>query len=101
MAENKKIKKDKENLNSSINSYIKVVIRPNNEFKQFKTIDVDSVLDIKRVHGRREDNTWSVQAWIVSKKDFTIQANKLTPKNERATEFLSRITHKPLDIVEL
>lgn len=75
--------------------YYRVIVRPKSEFTSFRNHDVGKKGHIQRLTGRRKSGSWATQAWLISKKDATVENGKLVGKTQDAKKLLSRLRTTP------
>lgn len=76
--------------------YYRIVVRPEDAFTTFRTHDVGDPGGIQRVSGRRGSGAWDTQAWLISKEDAHVEADKLVPDSDSAKDLLNRLGSKPV-----
>src|SRR3989338_8201282 len=56
--------------------FFRIEVRPKSEFKTFRVQDVGKKGGLERLAGKRGSGSWDTVAWLVSKKDARMTADK-------------------------
>ena len=75
--------------------YLRIIVRPKEEFVTFRVHDVGKTGHIQRLAGRRRSGLWDTQAWLISKEDAHIEGGKLVPDSEDAKKVLGQLGSTP------
>ena len=78
--------------------FYRIVVRPKEEFKTFRTQDVGEPGGLERVGGKRESGSWDTQAWLVSKQDAHVEGDKLVPDSKDARDLFARLGSEPVHV---
>ncbi len=66
--------------------YYRIVLRPKEQFASFKTQDIGRRGHTLRLAGRRQSGSWDTEAFLVSKQDAHIEADRLVPNDPKTRE---------------
>jgi hypothetical protein len=72
-----------------------VEVRPQREFRTFRTQDVGKKGGIERVAGKRANGSWDTQKWLISKDLAHLARGRLVPDTADARKVLSRLGVAP------
>lgn len=75
--------------------YYRIIVRPKEEFTNFRYHDVGKPGHIQRLAGQRQNGSWDTQAWLISKQDAHIEKDKLVPDSQDAKQVLAEIGSEP------
>jgi len=75
--------------------YLRIIIRPREEFATFRIHDVGSTGHIQRLAGKRSSGSWDTQAWLISKEDAHVENGKLVADSQDAKEVLEKLGSEP------
>lgn len=77
--------------------FYRIEVRPDGEFKTFRTHDVGESGHVERLAGKRADGTWDTVTWLVNKSDAHISSNdELVIDDPKARTVLKQIRGKIL-----
>ncbi len=71
--------------------YFRIVVRPKEEFVDFRYHDVGRPGHLQRLSGRRASGSWADQAWLISKGDAHIENGRLVGDSPAARKLLKVI----------
>lgn len=75
--------------------YYRVVVRPKAKFSSFRVQDVGGIGGVERLAGKRKNNTWDTQAWLVPKNQAHVSSGILVGNNAKVKNILSKLGSKP------
>jgi hypothetical protein len=71
--------------------FFRIELRPNSEFKTYRTQDVGDKGHLERIAGKRESGDWETSTWLVSKEDAHVVGKRLVMDSEDAKGLLKQI----------
>ena len=80
-----------------------IVVKPDEEFEDFRKHDVGDRKGIERVAGQRANGSWDTQAWLISKRFAHVENSRLVGDAAEARSIIAEagpVTHKDGDIFE-
>ena len=72
-----------------------IEVKPQQEFKTFRTQDVGGKGGIERVGGQRENGSWDTVKWLVSKEMAHVENDKLIADDKDAKELFEKLNSVP------
>lgn len=79
-------------------SFFHIEVRPQSEFKSFRTQDVGGKGGIERVAGKRESGSWDTQKWLIGKRHAHIENDRLVPDTDDARQVIEQFASEPRHI---
>lgn len=76
-------------------NFYRIVVRPKQQFTEFRYHDVGGRGHLERLAGRRPNGRWATQAWLISKEDAHIRGDALIADSNDAKKLLDRFGSKP------
>ena len=74
--------------------YYRVIVRPNAEFSSFRVQDVGGIGGVERLAGRRKNNTWDTQAWLIPKNQAHVSSGVLIGNTAKVKGILGKLGSK-------
>ena len=76
--------------------YYRVIVRPKEQFKSFRTQDVGDPGGLQRVAGHRSSGSWATQAWLIGKDMAHVKDGKLIADDPDAKDLLKHLGSEPV-----
>ncbi|HSW37709.1 MAG TPA: hypothetical protein VLG37_05085 [Candidatus Saccharimonadales bacterium] len=76
--------------------YYRIIVRPKEEFVTFRYHDVGKTGGLERLSGKRGSDSWSTQAWLISKDMAHVAGGKLIADHQDAKDLLSKLGSEPV-----
>lgn len=76
--------------------YLRIVLRPKEQFITFRNQDVGEPGGLQRLAGKRSSGSWSTQAWLISKDHAHIEDDELVADSQDAKDLLKNLGTKPV-----
>ncbi|MEK6847845.1 MAG: hypothetical protein AABX50_01835 [Nanoarchaeota archaeon] len=74
--------------------YYRVIVRPKTEFSSFRVQDVGGIGGVERLAGKRKNNTWDTQAWLIPKNQAHVSSGVLIGNTAKVKNVLSKLGSK-------
>ena len=74
--------------------YYRVIVRPKTEFSSFRVQDVGGIGGVERLAGKRKNNTWDTQAWLIPKNQAHVSSGVLIGNTANVKNVLSKLGSK-------
>ncbi|MDQ3634595.1 MAG: hypothetical protein M3405_08820 [Acidobacteriota bacterium] len=91
---NRQVKQDR----SNDSNFYHIEIRSPAEFKRFRLVGINEKIGIEKVNGQREDCSWEIVKWLVSKDAAHIEDGKLIADHKKVQEIFDKINSVPIHI---
>lgn len=75
-----------------------IEVRPQQEFKRFRTQDVGTIGGIERVAGQREDHSWNTVKWLINKELAHIENGRLIADYKDVQKLFDKLDSVPKHI---
>lgn len=76
--------------------YFRIVVRPKEQFTNFRTQDVGKPGGLQRLAGRRSSGSWATQAWLVNKGSAHVEGKHLIADNKDVEDLIQRLGSQPI-----
>ena len=76
-------------------NFYRINIRPASGFVLFRNHDVGKKGHLERIAGKRKNNNWDTQCWLVNKKDAKVENNTLIGKTKAVKDLINTLGSKP------
>jgi hypothetical protein len=86
-------------------SYYRIIVRPREDFKSFKSETPTINNTIQQINGKNAEGQWSTQSWLIHKDGAHIDSGKLVPDNKAVRRLLQvldgHVVHIKDDVFQL
>src|SRR5581483_4521766 len=76
--------------------YYRIVLRPKEQFTNFRTQDVGKPGGVQRLSGRGDTGSWATQAWLISKDAAHVEDKRLIADNKDVEDLIRHLGSEPI-----